>query len=213
MFVNKYIPCGLKMNEKPERATRGRPRTTNPAHVLDVATTAYWQEDPSDVSLNSICRLAGVSKPSLYREFGSEDGLARAILDRYAEQVLSDVFAILRGGGGLRATLDALIDFACDDPRMETGCLFIKMRSGKHRLGPETRARVDELDAGARGAYETFLQGCRDAGEWPAGRSVRAGARYLSEQIALATTQRASGEDVGDVREMLTLALSVFASE
>lgn len=200
------------MSSKPSKATRGRPRTTDPAHVLDIAMTAYWQDDPSDVSLNSICRLAGVAKPSLYREFGSEDGLTRATLDRYAELVLSDVFAILHAGNGLRATLDALIDFACDDPRMETGCLFYKMRSGKHRLGPETRARVDELDAGARGAYETFLQGCRDAGEWPAGRSAKAGARYLSEQVSLAITQRASGEDVRDVREMLTLALSVFAS-
>jgi len=173
--------------------------------------TAYWHDDPSDVSLNSICRLASVSKPSLYREFGSEDGLTRATLDRYAEQVLSDVFAILHAGDGLRATLDALIDFACDDPRMATGCLFYKMRSGKHRLGPETRARVDELEAGARGAFETFLRRCRDAGEWPAGPSVQAGARYLSEQISLAITQRASGEDVGDVRDMLTLAVSVFA--
>ena len=85
------------------------------------------------------------------------------------------------------------------------------MRSGKHRLGPETRARVDELDAGARGAYETFLQRCRDAGEWPAGRSIQTGARYLSEQIGLALTQRASGEDVSDVRDMLKSALSIFA--
>lgn len=173
--------------------------------------TAYWHDDPSDVSLNSICRLAHVSKPSLYREFGSEDGLTRATLDRYAAEVLSDVLAILQAGDGLRATLDALIDFACDDPRMATGCLFYKMRSGKHRLGPQTRARVDELNAGARFAYETFLQRCRDAGEWPAGRSVQAGARYLSEQIGLAITQRASGEDTSDVRDMLTSALSIFA--
>lgn len=198
------------MSTESPKATRGRPRTTDAAHILDVAMAAYWRDDPSDVSLNSICRMAEVSKPSLYREFGSEDGLTRATLDRYAEQVLSDVFAILRAGDGLRATLDALIHFACDDPRMETGCVFYKMRSGKHRLGPETRARVDELDAAARGAYETFLQGCRDAGEWPAGRSVQVGARYLSEQISLAITQRASGEAVRDVREMLTLALSVF---
>jgi AcrR family transcriptional regulator len=173
--------------------------------------TAYWHDDPLDVSLNSICRLAHVSKPSLYREFGSEDGLARAALDRYATHVLADVLAILQGGTGLRATLDALIDFACDDPRMAKGCLFYKMRSGKHRLGPETRARVDKLDAIARGAYEAFLQRCRESGEWPAGPSVHAGSRYLSEQIGLAVTQRASGEDASDVREMLTSALSIFA--
>lgn len=182
----------------------------DPDHVLDVAMTAYWQDDPADVSVNAICRLAGVSKPSLYREFGSEDGLTCATLDSYAERVLMDVFAILQAGRGLRATLDALVDFACADPRMETGCLFYKMRSGKHRLGPETRARVDELDAGARAAYETFLRGCRDAGEWPAGVPIEAGARYLSEQIALAITQRAAGEDTDHIRDMLSLALSVF---
>ena len=46
-----------------------------------------------------------VSKPSLYREFGSEDGLTCAVLDRYAEQVLSDMFLILHGGKGLHETL------------------------------------------------------------------------------------------------------------
>jgi len=171
---------------------------------------AYWQRDPADVSVNEICRLADVSKPALYRAFGSEDGLTRATLERYAQQVLSDVFAILEPGRGLHATLDALIDFACGDPRMATGCLFYKMRSGRHRLGPETRALVQELDAGARSAYATFLRACRDAGEWPEGPTVEAGARYLSEQVVLAITQRASGEDSARVRETLTLALSVL---
>ena len=196
-------------SQRPKRS-RGRPRTTDPEHVLEVAMDAYWQRDPADVSVNEICRVAGVSKPSLYREFGSEDGLTRATLERYTRLVLAEVLAILQPGRGLRATLDALIDFACDDPRMETGCLFYKMRSGKHRLGPETRALIDEIDANAREAYATFLQGCRDRGEWPGGPTVEAGARYLSEQIVLAITQRASGEDRHQIRESLTLALSVF---
>jgi len=174
--------------------------------------TEYWLGDPADVSLNSICVRAGVSKPSLYREFGSEDGLARSALDRYAEQVLSRVLGILQADIGLRATLDALVEFACDDPRMETGCLFYKMRAGKRHWGPLTRARVDELDAGARGAYARFLEHCRDAGEWPAERSVQVGARYLLEQMGLAIAQRASGENVRDVRETMRLALSVIES-
>jgi len=178
--------------------------------VRDVAMTAYWQGDPADVSVNAICQMAGISKPSLYRAFGSEDGLTRAALDSYAERVLSAVFAILQGGAGLRPTLDALIDFASADPRMETGCLFYKMRAGKHRLGPQTRARVEEIDAAAQAAYAAFLQAARDAGDWPDGLPVEAGARYLGEQIALAITQRASGEDPARIRQMLALALSVF---
>jgi AcrR family transcriptional regulator len=182
----------------------------NAETVRDVAMTAYWQSDPADVSVNAICQMAGISKPSLYRAFGNEDGLTRAVLDGYAERVLSAVFAILHGGKGLRNTLDALIDFASADPRMETGCLFYKMRAGKHRLGPATRARVEEIDAMAQEAYVAFLQSCRDDGEWPDGLSVEAGAKYLGEQLGLAITQRASGEDPARIREMMALAMSVF---
>ena len=198
------------MSDDDPRTARGRPRTMDADRVRDIALTAYWQDDPADVSVNAICRMAGVSKPSLYRAFGSEDGLTRAALDAYAARVLSDIFAILQAGAGLRATLDALIDFASADPRMETGCLFYKMRAGKHRLGPDTRARVEEIDAAAQAAYGAFLQAARDGGEWPDGLPVEAGAKYLAEQIALAITQRASGEDPARIRQMLRLALSVF---
>ena len=183
----------------------------NADKVLDVAMTNYWRSDPADVSVNAICQMAGISKPSLYREFGSEDGLKRAVLDSYAEQVLSDVFGIVNSGNGLQDTLAALIDFAAADPRMETGCLFYKMRAGKHRLGPETLARVQEIDAAARSAYVAFLQAARDNGEWQGALSVESGATYLGEQLALAITQRASGEDPARIREMMALALSVFA--
>lgn len=198
------------MSDDEPKPGRGRPRTMDADKVRDVAMTAYWQSDPADVSVNAICQMAGISKPSLYRAFGSEDGLTRAVLDSYAERVLSAVFAILQGGAGLRETLDALVDFASADPRMETGCLFYKMRAGKHRLGPATRARVEEIDAAAQAAYVAFLQAARDAGDWPDGLSVETGAQYLGEQIALAITQRASGEDPARIREMMDLALSVF---
>ena len=198
------------MSGEDPKPSCGRPRTMDADKVIDVAMTAYWQGDPADVSVNAVCQMAGISKPSLYRAFGSEDGLTRAVLDSYAERVLSDVFAILHRGEGLRATLAALIDFASADPRMETGCLFYKMRAGKHRLGPETRARVEEIDAAALAAYAGFLQAARDAGDWPEGLSVEAGAKYLGEQVALGITQRASEEDPARIREMLALALSVF---
>jgi AcrR family transcriptional regulator len=93
------------MSDDDPKPARGRPRTMNAEKVLDVAMTAYWQSDPADVSVNAICQMAGISKPSLYREFGSEDGLSRAVLDRYAEQVLSEMFVILHGGKGLRGRL------------------------------------------------------------------------------------------------------------
>ena len=198
------------MSDVDPGSARGRPRKISADKVLDVATRAYWKGDPADVSVNAICQMAGVSKPSVYRDFGNEDGLTRAALDSYSQQVLSDIFSILQGGRGLRDTLDALIDFATTDPRMETGCLFYKMRAGKHRLGQETRARVDEIDAAAHAAFAAFLNACQTAGDGTGGMPLETRARYLVEQIGLAYTQRASGVDPAHIRERLRLALSVF---
>ena len=179
--------------------------------VLDVAVNAYWQADPADVSVNAVCQLAGVSKPSLYREFGSEDGLMRAALDRYAEQVLSDVVAILAKAKDLKEALDGLTGFALDDPRMETGCLFYKMRAGKHRLGPDTRGRINEIEAEAHKAFQEFFQTHLDVGGRSGNLSPEASAQYLAAQLELAITQRAAGEDPDRIRATLDMALSVFA--
>lgn len=195
-----------------EKPARGRPRTMSEDKVLDVAVSAYQQTDPADVSVNAICQIAGVSKPSLYRAFGNEDGLTLAALDRYAERVLGDLFAILRRNEPLDTTLSALIDFAVDDPRLETGCLFYKMRAGKHRLGPKTRARVDEIDAAAIQGFEAYLTGQQDASGWQSDQPIDVVARYLREQIGLALTQRATTQDVTGIRASLTLALSVLGS-
>lgn len=205
----------MKMSEPdpdPKRA-RGRPRTMDADKVLDAAVAAYWRDDPADVSLNAVCRLAGVSKPSVYRAFGGEDGLMRAALDVYAQRVLADIADILKRGDGLGETLEALIALVCTDPRMETGCLFCKLRAGRHRLGPETRARVDKLNRDAQAGYAAFLRSRREAGEGAGGPPIELGARYLAEQLALAMALRASGEDPARIREMLRLAFSVFTGD
>lgn len=197
------------MND-PKKPSRGRPSTLDADKTLDIAMQAYWRSDPADISINAICALAGVSKPALYRQFGNEDGLMRAVLDRYAQTVLSDIFAILGRNDPLNATLDALIQFASQDVKMETGCVFFKMRAGKHRLGPKTLAGVNDIDAGAVSAFTAYLTSRRTAGDWTGAQSPATAARYLVEQIGLALTQRAGGESPDQVRDTMAMALGVL---
>lgn len=187
-----------------ETKPRGRPRTLKAETVTEIAAAAYHRADPADVSVNQICDMAGVSKPSLYRVFGSEDGLMRAALTHYAETVLADIFDIFDAGQDLETTLERLIEFASADPKMETGCLFYKMRAGKHRLGPLTREKVDDIEAAALAAYSAFLT------EHASALPPEPGARYLFEQTGLAVTQRAAGIAPDAVRALLRVALSVF---
>lgn len=197
-------------NNNEPGSRRGRPLTRNREHVLATAMDAYWQDDRAAVSVNAICALAGVSKPSLYREFGSEDGLTAAVLEHYAQTVLGSVEELLSSPGSYDAKLDALIGFASKDPRMEAGCLFVKMRATRSRFGPQTQARIAAIEARALERYARFFQQAAASGERRNGVPADLAAAYLHEQFGLAFSQRAAGRRAESVRALLLLAMSVL---
>ena len=171
---------------------------------------AYWQHDRAAVSINAVCELAGVSKPSLYREFGSEDGLTAAVLQRYAQMALVPVKALLSSPQSYETKLDALVSFASDDPQMETGCLFVKMRDTRSRFGPQTQALLAAMDAHFQEHFARFFTDAAGSGEWRGDIAIDLAASYLQEQIALAVSRRAAGRSPEAVRAMLELAISVL---
>lgn len=114
-----------------EKRHRGRPKTFQKSRVIELARNTYWAGSPADISLNAICKLAEVSKPSLYREFGSEDGLTRAALEDHAQSVLVGVANILKRDAEFSETLEAPIAVIAKDPVFGTGCLFVKMRAAR----------------------------------------------------------------------------------
>lgn len=65
---------------------KGRPKTFNKHNADNIAMHAYWREGMDNVSLNEICRQIGESKPSVYREYGGEDGLKASALKLYLDK-------------------------------------------------------------------------------------------------------------------------------
>jgi TetR/AcrR family transcriptional regulator, copper-responsive repressor len=181
----------------------------NAEDVLQVAMQAYWQEGP-DVSVNAVCQRAGVSKPSLYREFGSEDGLTAAALEHYAGMRQSQLRRLLSSDLSFADKLEAIITFASEDPRNEHGCLFVKMRAARLHLGPKTQAKVAEIEAAAVELYARFFRESRKRGEWPGNYSPDFAAQHLHAQIGLAVSQRALGAKAAMVKPLLECALSVL---
>jgi len=198
------------MNKVDSGARPGRPITRKRAHVLETAMNAYWQDDRAAVSVNAVCALAGVSKPSLYRDFGSEDGLTAAVLERYGQTVLVSVEALLSSPQAYGTKLDALIGFASDDPQMEAGCLFVKMRATRSRFGPKTQALLAAIETHFQAHYARFFTEAAGRGAWRGGIATDLAASYLQEQMALAVSRRAAGKSPEAVRAMLELAISVL---
>ena len=197
------------MSETPNKPGRGRPKTLDKANVTEVAMHAYWEDGPTEVSLNAICHRAGVSKPSVYRAFGNDDGLTHAALESYADEVLGKVLSITAGDDNFFSKIRQIAHLSAEDALHTHGCLFVKMRAAKAQMGPQTQELIAQIDSIALEAFKTVLTEARASGEWPGEISVQLGAQYLHSQIGLALDQRARGEDP---KETLALALSVFTN-
>ena len=195
-------------NVKHTGKKRGRPRKLEVDAILDTAMRAYWHGDPTNVSVNMICKVAGIAKPSVYREFGSEDELMCAALGRYSEQVFPPIFEILMQELPLSNIFRELINLICDKPEFEYGCFYVKLCYSKHNLGPKTLAQVEALKTMAQEKYEVCLTMHGGHDSLFNDFSVKVKARYLAEQIAWAVNQRSLGMDKTELKQMFTLALS-----
>ena len=197
----------------PTKPLRGRPKTLDRDHVLDVAMEAYWKEGVRGLSLNEICRRCDISKPGLYREFWNEDGLMKAVILKYQEQVLDSVLQMLNTEMPFREALDNLVSYATsvsDSQEVPKGCLLIKMRESRMHLGEATRAQIDFIQEQALAAYRKWVERSKAKGEFSADISSEFASAYIDAQLSNAASQISRGEDPQIVKKMLLVAFSVF---
>ncbi|MFK7919867.1 MAG: TetR/AcrR family transcriptional regulator [Ilumatobacter sp.] len=200
------------MSADSTRRPRGRPKTFDRAHTLDVAIDSYWRDGPDAVSVNEICRRAEISKPGLYREFGNEDELIGAALTHYSETVLAPVLATLADDRSFQEALGSLIEFATrkETPEVPSGCLFAKMRNLRWRLGPIAGKHVDQLHDDAIAAYTAWLERCAGRGEIELPAPIEIAATYVDAQLTTMLTRISAGEDPEVVRAHARLAFAVL---
>ncbi|MEV6180639.1 TetR/AcrR family transcriptional regulator [Streptomyces sp. NPDC052015] len=97
--------------------------------LLDAAFTALARRPWAAVRMVDVAASAGVSRQTLYNEFGSKDGLARALVRREADGYLAGVERVLAQHGDARERLTAAAEWTTSAARgnvlvraMLTGC-------------------------------------------------------------------------------------------
>jgi AcrR family transcriptional regulator len=97
--------------------------------LLDAAYTALARRPWSTVRMVDVAAVAGVSRQTLYNEFGSKEGLARALVRREADGYLAGVERALAASADPRERLVATAEWTVSAVRgnalvraMLTGC-------------------------------------------------------------------------------------------
>jgi AcrR family transcriptional regulator len=93
--------------------------TQRRAELLDAAQRAIRRLGPN-ASMDDIAREAGMTKPILYAHFGDKAGLAAALSDRFASELVPHVLAAfqqdLEATQMVRTAIDTFIGFVEADP-------------------------------------------------------------------------------------------------
>ena len=197
--------------EKAEK--RGRPKTLDREHVLQTALMQYWDVSPTDVSIGEICKLTGASKPGIYREFGSDDGLKCAALESYRSLALLPLFDILKQDQSFAAAKAALVVFTTQEREavgVPSGCLFVAMRAQRDSLGSATGERVDQLRDEVLDAYMVWIETAKSKRECSAQIPTDAAALYFDAQNGGAMRMQKEGVDNATIATVLWNAFKMI---
>ena len=200
------------MSPELTRRPHGRRKTFDRERTLEVAVDSYWRDGIDAVSVNEICRRAGVAKPGVYREFGDEDHLMDAVLTEYHAKVLAPILATLERDRPFRVALNDLITMMTRPARdgSPVGCLIAKMRVARPRLGPVTGDHIDRIRTDAIAAYTAWLRRAVERGEIQPPESIDTVATYIDAQLTMLLNRVAAGDDPEAVRTHARLAFTAI---
>lgn len=141
-----------------EKKQIGRPKTLNRQSVIEKSMHTYWEAGIRHTSLNDVCRVNDISKPSFYREFGGEDGLIDSVVDHYSQIWLAPIEDILRKARPFKDGLNAYLSYVTNPAQFPHGCLVVNMLDDIDRLGPQSQQRLTSLQAKNRQLYRDWVQ-------------------------------------------------------
>ena len=201
------------MNNQKIIKKKGRPKTIDLEKLKNIAMSNYWSHGPTNVSLNEICYKAKISKPGFYREFGGEDGLMKSVLLLYKNSLIQQILDILNLEKTFDETLDLLVAYIIenkDKEQKENGCLLAKFRQSRKKFGKKTQEQIDIILKERHLVFELWIKKAKSKGEFSLPLTSNFVANYIISQLDYAVSGLANGEKTKNIKNVLTLALSIL---
>jgi len=197
---------------------KGRPKTFNKDQASKIAMETYWKEGIENVSLNEMCRKIGESKPSVYREYGGEEGLQLAALELYYKHRVEPVGKILFGAEeilvGIKSAFDFLINDHFKDEKIVAACMY--NREGMHpseNLSVMCKNFIEKKDKENISFLKEGLKRALDKENLKKGINLDAYSVYIFNQIKLiASLSSKSQLPKSTLREMVDLIMTPLSS-
>ena len=193
---------------------KGRPKTFNKDRASKIAMETYWKEGLENVSLNEMCRKIGESKPSVYREYGGEEGLQLAALELYYKHRVEPVGQILFATEdiitNIKSTFNFLINDHFGEEEMGAACMYniISLYPSKN-LSVICKNFIEKKDKESISFLKDGLKRALDKEELKKGINVDTYSAYIINQLWLiASLSNKNQLPKSTLREMVDLIIA-----
>jgi TetR/AcrR family transcriptional repressor of nem operon len=156
----------------------GRPKTYDRDQVLDRAMKLFWDKGYEGAHLRELVEVAGISRFSLYQEFGGKQGLYEEAMALYIAGLggLADILARQPLGlDNIRAFFRSLLDFG-----FRHGCFAMNTIREKNVIPQSVFDAVAQVVTNDEQAFRLNLEAARAAGSIPASVDVDGQAKLIT---------------------------------
>lgn len=154
--------------------------------LLKAAQEAFWARSCHAVSVDLLCKEAGVNKGSFYHFFQSKQALILETLNFHWEQVQSSIFKLESDpANNPLLRIEALFDRLYQQQKeikqqtgVVPGCLFLRIGSEMGNEDPAVRTRVEYILRKQEAYIEAALRAAVEKERFPADPTTAARAVY-----------------------------------
>lgn len=191
----------------------GRPLQFDPRASLEGAMEAFWSRGYEATSLQDLLAATGLSKSSLYREFGDKQQLFAHCLDHYCRQQAEAMHQRLEHSDSALGFIEQLFYNIADTPRNEAqrrGCLLMNTASEFGLSEPEITDRVASGKAAFARVFRAAVERAQGEGDIPAERNSKALADYLVSNMSGLRNLLKTGMERRDARAVVATMLAAL---
>lgn len=158
----------------------GRTREYDRMQVLQKAVSLFWRKGCDATSMSEVIKTTGLNSASLYKEFGSKEGLYEAALEQYRVQELEPAIRSLIAEPNMKG-LDLFLNGLMENARRPVyhGCLMMNTLVEQEVVSAGSSRRVEKFCTRLETVLEGAVRGAQKAGDIPAGKDPVVLANYL----------------------------------
>lgn len=149
--------------------------------VLDSATKVFWEKGYVGSAMSDLVNATALNKHSMYKEFGSKEGLFLACIENFSNKTNRKAAEIIhRRPLGLQNIIDFFqnrIEGASS--KMWKGCLIMNSVVEQEVLSEQVNEQVQCHMSQQEGLFRDCLMAAQRAGEIPASKDTVVLAQYL----------------------------------